>query len=74
MSEEISKHTIIILVVLTVVISFLGTWTVMHEVSNINVDDSKEITREPVNTGKATIRILENPPQTSGKATINIES
>lgn len=75
MSEEISKHTIVILVVLTVVISFLGTWTVMHEVNKISVDNSEADAMATVNTGgQATITILEHPPKTQGQATIEIGS
>ncbi len=34
-NEDISKKTIIVLVILTLVISLLGTWTVLNEVKNI---------------------------------------
>jgi hypothetical protein len=36
MAEDISKTTLVALVVLTVVISLLGTWTVLTEVNNLN--------------------------------------
>ena len=44
MAEDISKNTIIILVVLTVVISLLGTWTVINEVNNIKTTNDGEST------------------------------
>lgn len=73
MSDEISKHTIIILVILTVVISFLGTWTVMHEINKIDVGQEEHNTIQPANTaGRASITILE--AEQTGTATIDIKS
>jgi len=76
MAEEISKHTITILVILTVVISFLGTWTVMNEVSQIKSNDAvgQTANNEPVGTvtGKVGITILD-PDQSKGKVSIEIK-
>jgi len=37
MSEDLSKKTITVLVVLTLLISGLGTWAVISEINNVNV-------------------------------------
>ena len=75
MSEQISKHTIAVLVILTVVISFLGTWTVMNEVSKVRVNNRADAssTAEPVytHTGKVSLNI-QNPETMRGKVTLNI--
>ena len=60
MSEDISKNTIIILVILTVVISLLGTWTVLNEVNKIKFT-SPEVERESLSSGKIILTI--DPPE-----------
>ncbi|MBC8500799.1 MAG: hypothetical protein ISS25_01970 [Nanoarchaeota archaeon] len=70
MKEDISKNTILVLVVLTVVISLLGTWTVINEVNNIKVT-SPEVSREAQSSGKIMLTI--NPPdevETTGKVVL----
>ncbi|MAG38959.1 hypothetical protein CMO90_02615 [Candidatus Woesearchaeota archaeon] len=70
MSAEISKNTIVILVVLTVALSFLGTWTVVNEVNKLESNSDNYIDA-PATSGKATITILERK-RSSGQATIEI--
>jgi len=75
MSEEISKHTIAVLVILTVVISFLGTWTVMNEVNKVNVDrqvSTSSSNQQYVGTGKVTLNIVD-PATINGKVTLDIK-
>ena len=40
MTNDISRQTIVVLVVLAVLISLLGTWTVLTEVSRVKVKGS----------------------------------
>ena len=62
MAEDISKNTIIILVILTVVISVLGTWTVLNEVNNIKVVSSGQPdSGESHTSGKVTLTVTEPP-------------
>ena len=56
MSEEISKNTIIILVVLTVIISLLGTWTVLTEVNKVKMDD------DGTSSISGQVKLTINPP------------
>lgn len=39
--EDLSKNTIIVLVMLTLIISILGTWTVLNEVNGIRLTSSQ---------------------------------
>ena len=64
MSETISKNTIVVLVILTVVISLLGTWTVISEVNKIKVDSGAE--QKTSNQAEIKLTIAEPPaPETS---------
>ena len=68
MAENISKNTIIILVVLTVIISLLGTWTVINEVNNVK-------TTAPTQSSssgqiKLTINTPPEPVQTTGQVVL----
>lgn len=60
MSDEISKNTIIVLVVLTVVISLLGTWTVINEVNNIKL--TSQTLNKGTQSGQVTLTIDPSPP------------
>jgi hypothetical protein len=73
MEDDLPKSIVVILVVLAVSISVLGTLTVMHEVKML---------REPVhsgdNIGKAKVSLtIENPdmyvPKATGKVTLTVE-
>jgi len=75
MSEQISKHTIAVLVILTVVVSFLGTWTVMNEVNKVKVDCSvskSSPTEQYASSGKVTLNIID-PETTRGRVTLDIK-
>ncbi len=73
MNEDISKNTLMVLVVLTIIISLLGTWTVANEatkVSSIRQADNDN----SVASGKVSLSVSE-PPQpviATGKVTLNI--
>ncbi|MFH1589198.1 MAG: hypothetical protein ABIB43_01380 [archaeon] len=58
MEESISKNTILVLVVLTVVISLLGTWTVLNEVNNMDTTVPEDST-EGQGTGQVKLTILD---------------
>lgn len=69
-NSDISKTTITILVLLTLMISVIGTWTVLNEVNNVKLSQKPSSTTgvvslniqqpsEPVPiTGKVTLKIL----------------
>jgi hypothetical protein len=59
MNENISKNTIIILVILTVTISLLGTWTVLHEVNNIKTQATNQ---EISGSSTGQIKLTMDPP------------
>jgi len=67
--DDIPKSIIIILLILTVVISVLGTWTVIDEVEKTKAAQNPAI-------GQVRLNILGNPEQKSsygsGKVTLNI--
>lgn len=72
--NDISKTTITVLVLLTLIISVIGTWTVLNELNTVKVTKSSTATGtvslnirappgEPVTdgaTGRVTLNILEN--------------
>lgn len=66
MSEDISKNTIIVLVVLTVVISLLGTWTVINEVNKVKIA-SPHVFNQAGASGQIKLNIL--GPAAENKAT-----
>lgn len=63
--NDISRTTVLLLVFLAVIISILGTWTVLVTVDNIasNTQTSKLAYEESINkpTGYLTDNLLENP-------------
>lgn len=59
MTEEISRKTLAVLVVLTVLISFLGTFTVINEVNNLKMASTPQ--GEPVSTGNIKLTIIAPP-------------
>ena len=54
MDEDISKNTILVFLVLTIVISLLSTWTLIQ-----SIDDMPD---EPENTGSAKVSIRIQQP------------
>ncbi|MBU1030830.1 MAG: hypothetical protein ABIC91_07075 [Nanoarchaeota archaeon] len=72
MVEDISKSTIIVLVVLTVVISALGTWTVLSEVDKMESANSpavKSSQTDMIGQGKVSLTNIDSTkvPVTTGK-------
>ncbi|MCD6589877.1 hypothetical protein J7K74_01670 [Candidatus Woesearchaeota archaeon] len=55
MTNDISRQTIVVLVILAVLISLLGTWTVLTEVSRVRVRGS--------NVASADVRLTILPPE-----------
>ena len=82
MDEEVSKNTIIVLVILTVVISVLGTWTVMNEIKSVKMTEGAPASQEGYRTtGRVSISINapgETPDEGvfggTGKVTLSIVS
>ena len=60
MNEDISKNTLLVLVVLTIIISLLGTWTVINEATKLS-------------TSGAATRPVQSVDSTVGKVSIDIE-
>ena len=54
-NNDISKTTITVLVLLTLMISVIGTWTVLNELSNV-----KPVQQSSAATGKVELTILPN--------------
>ncbi len=72
--EDVSKSIVVLLVVLSVVISLLGTWVVLEEISNM---ESSKPAGESSAQGRVSIRILgenEEPGSAgvTGKVVLNI--
>lgn len=77
MSEDISKNTLLVLVVLTIAISLLGTWTVISESGNFPTRTSGPVVNkgQSSTTGKVSINIAEpqEPVGVTGQVTLNIK-
>jgi hypothetical protein len=80
MDEDISKKTIVVLVILTVIISVLGTFVVVSEVNALKAP-SGAMTKAPttgkpsnVGVGQVSINILPAPVSdtATGKVTLTI--
>lgn len=71
-SNDISKTTITILVLLTLMISIIGTWTVLNEVNNVKI-----VSQESTSSGIVSLN-LQSPNQptepvaASGRVVLNI--
>ncbi|MFP4524389.1 MAG: hypothetical protein ACLFO2_03715 [Candidatus Woesearchaeota archaeon] len=73
MTEDISKNTLLVLVVLTIVVSLLGTWTVINEASKVRVAD-EQADDNPSTTGKVSLSVKEAPEPVgaTGQVVLNI--
>ena len=77
MEGDVSNKTIVVLVILTVIISVLGTLVVLTEVNNIKVP-AQQPAQPVANThqGYVMLSILPSPPpqgvQTTGHVTLSI--
>ena len=78
MAEDISNKTIVVLVILTVVISILGTVVVLNEVSNAKIVVSQKapaVSKGATAQGEVKLTILP-PPQVdtaTGQVVLTIE-
>ena len=76
MVEDISNKTIVVLVILTVIISILGTVVVLNEVSNARIVVSQTPTASKGTTtqGQVSLTILPKPQvdTTTGQVTLTI--
>ncbi len=74
MSEDISKNTLLVLVVLTIIISLLGTFTVINEAVKVGSHDSTPVKEEGKTTGEVKITIVgpSEPVGATGQVTLNI--
>lgn len=57
MVEDISKNTLLVLVVLTIVVSLLGTWTVINEASKVRVGTASTQPSTPDRSGEAKVTL-----------------
>ena len=70
MAEDISNKTIVVLVVLTVIISVLGTFVVLNEVSNLEKPNIRTVVRdETTQQGRVSLEILPREEPLTGSAT-----
>jgi hypothetical protein len=66
---DISKTTITVLVLLTLMISIIGTWTVMSEISS-----AKVVQQEPArSTGQIRFSITEAPPPKTATGNVALD-
>jgi hypothetical protein len=72
MEQEISSKTIMILVVLTVIITLLSTWTVLYEVNNVKTKPTANI-NNPVASGQVMISVSQPPEPVSASGEIRLE-
>lgn len=72
MNESISKSTILVLVILTVVISLLGTWTVLNEVNSVKVI-TPESSKDSTSSGEVRLTVIEppEPVQSTGQVVLS---
>ncbi len=68
MSETISKNTIVVLVILTVVISLLGTWTVISEVNKIQPQNQGGELKS-TNQAMVKLNVIEQPEPEESQVT-----
>ena len=61
MTSDISKNTIIVLVILTVVISLIGTWVVIDEVNSVQTPGAEGDSNKGSGTGQIKLTI-DQPP------------
>lgn len=75
MSEDISKNTLLVLVVLTIIISLLGTFTVINEAVKVGSSDSSDVGSDRgASQGRVSIEIANQPEPVgaTGKVTLEI--
>lgn len=74
MTDDISRKTLFVLVVLTLVISFVGTWTVLSQISSGSA--VQQPLPEQASSGKVQLEITPPsvPSQTTGQVIFNIQN
>lgn len=72
MNEDISKNTLLVLVVLTIIVSLLGTWTVINEATKVQGQPVGQTVDST--TGKVSVDVIApvEPVTTTGQVVINI--
>ena len=56
-TEDISRSVVVVMLVIAVLISLLGTWTVISTINSITVTESGPIAA----TGRVAVTVLPNP-------------
>lgn len=70
-TEDISNRTILILVILTVLVSTLGTLTVLESASKVDAT-RVSVGQTQVDSGKIMLEIAQPPPMPTGQIILNI--
>ena len=74
MAEDISNKTIVVLVILTVIISILGTVVVLNEVNHLKIEPARvEARTSSSSSGKVTFTIEERPEPVSSSGYVTFE-
>ncbi len=71
MSKDLSKQTVVVLAVLTILISLLGTFTVLREVGSLDL--RAEIRDEPSQAGELRIGVRGEPQTSSSAGHVSLE-
>lgn len=71
MDEDISKNTLVVLIALTVIISLLGSYSVLYEASQLNTNQQNQASSTQ---GKVSLTIKQAPvpASTTGRVVLNI--
>jgi len=75
MAEDISKKTIMVLVLLTIIVSALGTLTVLDSVKNVHISPASQpaqISESTTQTAGVVSLKINKPVQTTGNVILNI--
>lgn len=73
MAEDISNRTVLILVLLTILVSTLGTLTVMDSVNKAETGTAPVLDQaETTGSGKVILKIKEPAPVITGQVILNI--
>ncbi|KYK26884.1 hypothetical protein AYK26_07110 [Euryarchaeota archaeon SM23-78] len=69
MVEDISNKTIVVLVILTVIISILGTLVVLNEVNNLKAESFNTIGRGSSSSGRVSLEVIPREQPALGGST-----
>lgn len=76
MAEDVSKNTVMILLVLTVLVTILGTWTVLEGIhtTKIAASNIQHMESTPIQEAQVSLEIKKPMvPAATGQVTLNIE-